>query len=55
MQLLILNIFAVNVQDTLMARDSFEFRLDFSSDFQQLEDLEPYQFYEIYLENIRKK
>ena len=43
------------IQDTLIARDSFEFRFDFSSDFQQLEDLEPFPFYEIYLENIRKK
>ena len=43
------------IQDKLIARDSFEFRLDFSSDFPLLEDLEPFPFYEVYLENIRKR
>ena len=43
------------IQDTLIARDSPEFRLDYSSDFQEMEDLEPYPFYEIYYQRIRKK
>ena len=43
------------IQDTLIARDSPEFRLGYSSEFLTLKDLEPYPFYEIYLENIRKK
>ena len=43
------------IQDTLIARDSPEFRLDYGSDFQKLEDLQPYPFYEIYYESIRKK
>ena len=43
------------IQDTLIASDSYEFRLDFANDFQNLEDLEPFPFCNIYLENIRKK
>ena len=36
------------IQVTLIARDSPESRLVYSKDFQKLEDLEPYPFYEIY-------
>ena len=43
------------IQDTLLARDSPEFRLDYSTDFQKLRDLHPYPFYEIYRENIKRK
>ena len=43
------------IQDTLLYRDSPEFRLDCSTDFQKLHDLPPYPFYEIYHENIKKK
>ena len=43
------------IQDTLIARDSPEFRLDYSSGFQKLEDLEPYPFYEINYGRIRNQ
>ena len=42
-------------QDTLLPRDSSEFRLDYNTDFQKLHDFPPYPFYEIYRENIKKK
>ena len=43
------------IQDTLTDRNSREFLLDYSNDFQKLEDLQPYPFREIYQERIRKK
>ena len=43
------------IQDTLIDRNSHEFLLDCSGDFQRLEDLQPYPFREIYQERIRKK
>ena len=43
------------IQDTLTDSNSPEFLLDYSSDFQKLEDLQPYPFREIYQERIRKK
>ena len=42
-------------QDTLIDGSSPEFVLDYSSNFQKLEDLQPYLFCEIYQERIRKK
>ena len=43
------------IHDTLIASYSPEFWLHYSSDFQKLEDLEPYPFHEIYYERIRNK
>ena len=42
------------IQDALLARDSPESRLDYSTNFQKLYDLPPYPFCKTYRENIFK-